>query len=240
MNTFRFLTLNVKASNPPALFERLVEIAPDVVVLTEYRLLKKKDKLHQQLGEAGWNHQAETLRSHERKGALLASRVPFQSLPLPHADPSLREWAVLVEFEKPKLQLLGAYLPYRTAEGAMADALYGCMISLARTQKRFIAAGDFNNSLIEDIESGRQYRQGQLGIADVAACLDDCYLRGRPEKVAASDVYTFETLNFGRRIDYIFATKELSRLLISAYHDHSFRAENLSDHSAVIATFNLG
>lgn len=236
-------TWNLNGTQRDEVLAHIHSIRSDLLVLTEYRVPKRGDRLREQLKQTGWIYQETSAISNTGKGVLLASKTPISRLPFPtdrcsQPRTDVSASALLVKVTAYDFDLLGIHIPYKS--GAVADVLYRSVIHLAKQSRRrgFVAAGDFNSTLHSDAENGRAYGHRTFWIGDIFNVLVDCYDKTRLDVPRGpDDRYTFKTLGVGRRLDYIFASESLAKALVTAEHDHTVRHTKLSDHSAVIARF---
>lgn len=109
--------------------------------------------------------------------------------------------------------------------------------------KNAIIIGDFNTFLPGDSENATatSYLKNNLNILKNVGYYD----AWREKNGLSKSEYTWFYYNekyktkSGRRLDYAFISKPLKEYLGKAYHDHTIRANGISDHSAILIELEL-
>lgn len=176
---------------------------------------------------------------------LVAAARPIQSIENPFGLGQDEYPNAILETIASGVRLFGVYLPGQDRKRPHLR----CLISTAQHfNDRGIAAmciGDFNSGRNgTDIERnlGKTRLVDEFSTADLYAELErywtEAWLSCNPDRFEFS-WYPFRTApaaapRNGWRIDKAFVSKALLPRLRSAWYDHAFRTERLSDHSALI------
>jgi exonuclease III len=243
----KVLALNVRAGGTratrPALLDRVLGHAPDVVVFSEFRANANGAALASALAAAGLSHQG---RSAGRgNGVLIAAREPFTAVPNPFGLPAEEYPDAIVEAAFAGWRLFGVYLPGQDRKRVHLRLLTATARSFDEHGRAAMIVGDLNSGRnATDIEANRGGARAVdvFSTADLYAELEtvwtEAWLFCHPNEREYS-WYPFRNApgpvrRNGWRIDKAFVSRALLPQLVRADYDHGFRTEQLSDHSALV------
>jgi exodeoxyribonuclease-3 len=249
----RVLAVNVRAGGSGSLIDRIADRCvrhdPDVVVIAEFRDNAVGARLSTLLERGGLPHQAGT-HGHRGNGVLIAAGEPFRSIRNPFGLDDSDYPNAILEARFETLRVFGAYLPGQDRKRVHLR----CLIALARqcddAKVKALAIGDFNSGRNEtDIETnlGGARQVDEFSTADLYRELEDhwteAWLHQHPGQLDFS-WYPFRKnpgpkRRNGWRIDKAFVSRALLPDVRDAEYDHGFRAEGLTDHSALIVDLDL-
>lgn len=240
----KLMTLNIKGCQTQRILNYVTSIDVDIMVLTEYRILKSGDKLQPTLAKAGWEYLCSSNPGANERGVLIASRDPVVQKPL--RTPFLFHYLApyldyrVVEIYVPEKQLLivGVYVPYY--DGEEKDTLWSSLIQYAQQHsgEPYVITGDFNSCTERDTEGSSIYTSQPLH-AIKRLTVDAWEFHNEGSNPPTRDRYTWYSKNSGIRLDYTFLSPVLRSALQEVEHIHSVREKKVSDHSAVLVTLNL-
>ncbi len=214
----------------PEITLALLEAAPDVLVVNEYRSTLG-GQLRGVLADHGWSHQACTDPPRNRNGTLIVSRDPIR---VALADPALpaclaQRW---LEVELGDLVVVGLHLPEDQKPGAKLES-WSHLLRVARDRldRDVVFLGDFNTGRHRADEPGEasafSAHMGRLWSMGYR----DAWRELHPVAREASWQSPFGE---GFRIDHAFVSPSLSGRLREARYLHDLRENGLSDHSALL------
>ncbi len=218
----------------PPIALALLDLAPDIVLLSEYRQARG-GQLAGVLSDHGWAHQLTATARGEPNGMLLASREPVEitpDLPVPPAGLEAR-W---IECEVPSwgLALAGVHIPHR-GSGTRRTALWKHAVERARSHKAgsFVLLGDFNTGRNEiDGPKGAfdcTQRLGELAAMRYTDAWRSAHPNGAEGTWAGAD-------QIEHRIDHAHLSESLQTRLVRVWHERSLMDQKLSDHAALMVT----
>lgn len=231
------------AERLPEIILSLLRHAPDLVVLTEFRVTRGS-QIRAVLADHGLVHQ---LTSHpggseNRNGALIASRSPLESMPQCGPRNSAGRW---LEARLPNLDLhvLAVHVPDDTRLNQKA-AYWQAIVAMARRRhgENCLILGDFN--------TGRRFQDGPApgpGLASISGCeallgtllslgFVDAWRRLNPQ---AREYSWVSSEGEARRIDTAYLSPELAALLQTAAYSHVERVRGVSDHAPFLLEVDL-
>ncbi|MFA6043825.1 MAG: endonuclease/exonuclease/phosphatase family protein, partial [Phycisphaerales bacterium] len=202
----------------------IVEQAPDVVVLCEFRP-GRGGQVRAQLADAGLVHQAASKVAPGKNGMLIASR--FELFPV--AVPGFEEFpGRLLATSVLGFTLVSVHVP---DDGSLAKkaAFFQQLTALAKQncEKSCVILGDFNTSRRGPDTDTRTFRlEKQLGLLETYGFVD-AWRAKNPGKREHSWV---SAAGQGR-LDGAYLSAPLADALVDAKYDHAPRTSGLSDHS---------
>ncbi|MCB9844443.1 MAG: endonuclease/exonuclease/phosphatase family protein [Phycisphaeraceae bacterium] len=237
----RMMTWNILhgggARRVPEIVLALLEHAPDVIVLTEYRV-RVGGQLRAVLADHGWRHQVCSDPPDGTNGVLIASRLLLRPT---HLNPfpgrlGYRFVEAEVEDGSGAWRLAGVHVPEERHSTKKAQA----WSLLARHAE---AIGGVPAAIVGDFNTGR-HREDEQG--ETFTCVE--YL-GRLWTLGYRDAWRemhpsgreftwFSPDGGGFRIDHTFLSASLEGRLSGAYFSHAERMGGLSDHSSLIVTLD--
>jgi exonuclease III len=202
----------------------------ELLVLTEYKSGPLGDELRELLNSAGFSH----WYSHEQApftlGTAIASRRRFTTvdLPIPAVTEPWRSIGVVVD----GITVFGFYFPLNEAKPVYWDWMLANAAKLRDCEA--ILIGDFNTGKFRIDEAGETFdcqekieQLEQFGFIDTWRA---AYPKGR-------DYTWYSSYGNGFRLDYVWASSQVSPRIHRVWHDHESRLCLASDHSAVVADF---
>jgi exodeoxyribonuclease III len=236
-----FLTWNLRhgggARAMPRIVLTLLEHAPDVMVLTEFRV-HTGGQIAGVLADHGWRHQATTSPPQGVNGLLVASRMPLRvvnpptAAGLPHHEVVRSRRAIEVEFPGLGLALAGVHIPC-DGKGLGREAVFQHIVDAARRRRRegFILLGDFNAGRHGADEAGATF--------SCTRCLGELAAMGYTDAWRSANGGKREYSWYGHdgagfRIDHAFVSGALKGAVRRCEYSHRERSSGLSDHSAML------
>jgi exonuclease III len=236
-----FLTWNLRhgggARAMPRIVLTLLEHAPDVMVLTEFRV-HTGGQIAGVLADHGWRHQATTSPPQGVNGLLVASRTPLRVVSpptvaaLPDHGLIRSRRAIEVEFPDIGLALAGVHITC-DGKGLGREAVFQHVVAAARRRRGepFVLLGDFNAGRHGADEAGATFsctrclgELAAMGYADAWRMV----CGGRREY----SWYGHDGAGF--RIDHAFVSGPLRGAVRRCEYSHRERSSGLSDHSAML------
>jgi exodeoxyribonuclease III len=230
----------------PAIVLALLEHAPDVLLLAEFRLTTG-GQIAGVLADHGWRHQHSTNPPRGTNGLLIASRWPLRVVD--HSALSGARSTVLTpvacarrfaEVEIPDLwlALAGVHIPC-DGKGLGRESVFATLLDAARRRRdeAFLLLGDFNAGRHHLDEAGATFTCTRCLGRLAALGYSDAYRRLHP---AGREFSWYTPQGAGFRIDHAFVSRALLPRLRACWYSHHERARNLSDHSALLLDFDQG
>ena len=237
----RILTLNISGPSVERarrLADYLLDLAPDMLVLTETRARPGTEQLLATLEGTGYESVAPVPPIAGERGVAVLCRVPIgATVPPPSVDLPHR----LLDVEAAGMRLLAAYVPSRDASQAKIERKRRFLeqmvevVELAAGDGRLVLIGDLNiisrdheprYSVFRSWEYDTFARLAGLGLVDVFAEV-------HPGVQAHS--WIGRTGN-GYRYDYAFISGDLMGSVRRCDYLHEPRERGLSDHAALLLT----
>lgn len=241
MTELRVMTWNILhgggRSRLPRLLMAMLEVGPDIVVVTEARR-RFAGQLAGGLADAGLGHALLPGAPDGVNGVLVVSRFALEPVARPGLPACLEHRWAEAEIPELDLALVGVHLPEAGRRPAHAEGWRALVrAAQARRGERCVIAGDLNtwrDGPDRRRRSGAQAtnlgRLASLGYVDAWS--------KAPEQAPGI------TWTGGRgeafRLDYVVVSGPLAGSLRGARIAHADRAERLSDHVAVVAELALG
>lgn len=209
----------------------LLEHAPDLVVLTEFRSALG-GQIRGVLADHGWTFQHCTEPRPRTNGILVASRTPVEPRPDRFDRATADGRWIDVRLPGYGLDLSGVHVP-DDSKPAEKAAYWQYLIRLAaeRASSQWLVLGDFNSGRHRLDEQGAKFRMTHLLGRFAAAGMRDAWRSLHP---AAREYSWFSHRGRGYRIDSAWASVRLLDRVMSAEFSHQEREQGLSDHSALV------
>ncbi len=242
-SSVRLLTWNLlhggSARRMPEITLRLLDHAPDIAVLTEFRA-SIGGQVAGVLADHGLAHQQRSPAAPDRNGILIASRFPLRA-PVTAMAPATpcplpAKWAE-VEIPDLGLRLAGVHIPDASRPTERA-AYWQFLVEYARRRgsEPCIVMGDFNTGRHRADEAGATFGSTALLGAFCTLGFCDAYRAVHPE---GRDRSWVSHEGGGFRIDHAFVTRGLLPSIASAAYSHSERTEGSSDHAALLLDLSI-
>jgi len=219
------------ANRTPEIGLALRALAPDLVVLSEFRP-GRGGQLRAQLADGGLVHQLASPVDPSRNGVLIASRYELRASD-ERAPGSAGRWLAA---DVPRLGMLvcGVHAPDDTTPAAKS-AYWRFLVDLARKRRgeRVIFVGDVN--------SGRRGQDG-AGFANEAllgTILSLGFVDAWRNKHPSSRERSWVSRLGEGRLDAAYLSAALADALVECRFEHGVREAGLSDHSALTVTLSL-
>jgi exonuclease III len=219
----------------PLVALRLCDLAPDLVVLTEFRRTTG-GQIAGVLHDRGLVHQLSTEPPAGRNGVFIASRTPLTA-----GDPGPDAWA-RHRWLDVGLPALGATLTaihapdtHRSdAAGIQRQAAFWqhlVRLCRARRSQNHMVAGDLNTGRSGLDGAGERFT-GTVFLGRISTLgYRDAFRLGQPRAAAPT---WFSHTGAGVRIDAVWMSDLLVGQVQNAWHDGSARSEKESDHAPVV------
>jgi len=237
VSTVRLLTWNLlhggSARRMPEIALSILEHAPDIAVLTEFRA-SIGGQIAGVLADHGLTHQVRSSAPTDRNGILIASRYRLEP-PEQHAlDPLCPLPAKWAETLVPDLglRLAGVHIPDDSRPTERA-AYWQFLVEYARLHGSTpcVVVGDFNSGRHRIDEAGATFASTALLGAFCTLGFTDAYRalhpRGRDHSWVSHE-------GGGFRLDHAYVSQPLKNQLVGARYSHSERADGVSDHAALV------
>lgn len=214
----------------PEILLRLLEHAPDVIVLTEYRVARG-GAIRGVLADHGWTHQFCTDPPENRNGLLIACRQPLTPQPEPPPPKELTgKWA-MVEIPGLGFSLAAAHIP-EVREGTTKTRAWTFVEGVARAKvgEAFAIVGDLN--------TGRSLQDEEAPMLTCSAFMGRLWTIGyrdawRELHPDAREYSWYSHLGHGFRLDHVLLSPALASRLETAKYGHAERKDGLSDHASL-------
>ena len=247
----KVLAVNIRSGGTRSTIEPLlvkcVAHDPSVIVLCEYRNNSVGELARKLLGDRGFGYQS-TSQGFRGNGVLIAATLRFHTSQNPFGLPHDEYPNAITEAVFPSIRLFGAYLPGQDRKRPHLRCLIATAEHFNRLGIPAMCIGDFNSGRnATDIERnlGKRKLVDAFSTADLYAELErhwtEAWLHFHGHRREFS-WYPFRhspktPQHNGWRIDKAFVSNVLLGCLISAEYDHTFRADKLTDHSALLVEF---
>jgi exodeoxyribonuclease III len=221
----------------PHIVLTLLEHAPDVILLSEFRATTG-GQIAGCLADHGWRHQVSTEPPKGTNGLLIASRWALEQEEEDGgggavlAPAACRRRYAEVSIPELGLALAGVHIPC-DGRGLGREHVFGKLLGAARRRRNegFVLLGDFNAGRHHIDEDGATFTctrcLGQLAALGYV----DAWRHANP---AAREFTWYSHEGAGFRIDHAFVSRALGPRVRACWYSHQERARNLSDHSALM------
>lgn len=214
---------------------RLVRLVPwlsnlnaDILVLTEYKDGPLGDELKDRLSDAGYHCTISLDQPPFKLGTVIASRQPLATLNLPIPSPTDPWRSVGARIND--IDVFGFYFPLGEAKEPYWDWLLANANELRA--RNVLLVGDFNTGKCGIDEAGEGFDCQDKHEALEVLGFVDTWRSAHPE---GREYTWYSSAGNGFRLDYIWASPQISQSVQQVWHDHEARITRSSDHSAVIA-----
>lgn len=221
----------------PHIVLSLLEFAPDVMVITEYRSAMG-GQVRGVLADHGWEHQVVSDAGPKRNGILVASRTALRASEAPTPPAVLGPKWLEVEAPEIGLGLAAAHIP-EVREGTRKVASWEFAMERCRANagRPFVLVGDLN--------TGRTGQDEQTPMLTCSAFMGRLWTMGyrdawRELHPAGREYSWYSHLGHGFRIDHALLSPPLSPALREAFYSHEVRETRQSDHSALVVRLDRG
>jgi exonuclease III len=219
-----------------AIAAAIVEHAPDVLTLQEFRAGKTAPTIIAALDQAGLNHRHIADTPAATNTVLIASRTPLAAAPW---HPSLNaNLAVRADIAPPNsatrektgqgFTLLAAHFPHKRAQVAYFEYL---LDSRALLDQPAMILGDLNCGIPYEDSETKSFANTHLFQSLSRSGWIDAWRSRNP---SAREFTWVSARGNGYRYDHCFCTPTMDTLIQSIHYDPSVRENGLSDHSALI------
>ncbi|MBS1715882.1 MAG: endonuclease/exonuclease/phosphatase family protein [Armatimonadetes bacterium] len=215
----------------------LIEEAPDVIVLTEYRAAPGRE-LRTLLAPLGHHKDAcgavaEGVRTTGLNCVCVLSAGELRPVAVPATPTSSHRW-VAVEHCDADMTLLAVHVPNQTEVWNKRE-FWDCVLSFAeaRADDRALIVGDLNTALDEDCQ-GDPIREAVFLKHLIATGWTDAWRACNPE---TSEYSWFSHRQNGFRLDHCYVSPALAHDVTTCRFRHDVRTERISDHSLLTVEF---
>lgn len=240
----RILTLNISGPSVERahrLADYLLDLAPDLLVLTETRARPGTEQLLATLEGAGYESVAPVPPIAGERGVAVLGRVPIgATVPPPSVDLPHR----LLDVEAAGMRVLAAYVPSRDASRAKIDRKRRFLeqlveaVELAAGTDRLVLIGDLNVISRDHEPRYSVFRPWEYDVFDRLAALGLVDVFAELHRGVQAHSWIGRTGN-GYRYDYVFASRDLMRSVRGCEYLHEPRERGLSDHAALLVTLTV-
>ncbi|MCC6284929.1 MAG: endonuclease/exonuclease/phosphatase family protein [Phycisphaerales bacterium] len=221
----------------PQIVLSLLEFAPDVMVITEYRAAMG-GQVRGVLADHGWEHQVVTDAGAKRNGILVAGRTPLRRSEAPAPPSALGPKWLEVEAPVLGLGLAAAHIP-EVREGTRKVASWEFAMERCRANvgRPFVLIGDLN--------TGRTGQDEETPMLTCSAFMGRLWTMGfrdawRELHPEGREYSWYSHLGHGFRIDHVLLSPALAPALREAFYGHGVRESRQSDHSALVVRLETG
>jgi exodeoxyribonuclease-3 len=210
----------------------LIQHAPDMMVLTEFRDNEKGRVIQQTLDDAGWNRQVTSNPPPKTNGILIALKETYSvQHTCPVAIPSHR-W---IELEVRGLRILAVHIPIDSKE---SKTLFWNGI-IERSQKlrntHCLIIGDLNTGLAVDAK-GAPF----TCVEHMQSLFDNGWHDAWRLCNGQRQEYSwFSNAKNGFRIDHAIVSDPIKGAVLTCYYSHTERENGYSDHSSLSIDLNM-
>jgi len=221
----------------PHILLSLLEFAPDIMVITEYRAAMG-GQVRGVLADHGWEHQVATEPGARRNGILVAARTPLRHSDAPSPPAALGPKWLEVDAPRLGLRLAAAHIP-EVREGTRKVASW----EFAMERCRAGAGRPF--ALVGDLNTGRTGQDEETPMLTCSAFMGRLWTMGyrdawRELHPEGREYSWYSHLGHGFRIDHILLSPVLAPALREAVYGHEVRETRQSDHSALVVRLDAG
>jgi exodeoxyribonuclease III len=225
----RLVTWNIRhggGKRVPQILQHINGLAPDVAVVTEFRIGDAGSALQASLRDCGLTHQATATSQHRQNSVLVAARYPFHVQPPAEIPSTYEHRSITAIFEN--LVVCGLYFPNQKAKEPLFNWLLGRTDLLKAPA---LLVGDFNTGLHYEDESGATL----LCAKHFARLLNQGWVDlWRARNPQAREFSWFSTARNGFRLDHILASPAVAGAARAISYLHEPRLCGASDHSAMV------
>jgi len=228
----RLVCLNLRAGGggrAEALCDYLASLAPDLVVLTEWRAGPAGEMFRAWAEARGLRH-ATLNDGGTANGVLIAARAPFK---VTSVTPRTGATGAIALARFAELSVLGCYFPSMKEKAPFFDAAIAT--ALGHKRRAFLLLGDLNtgNQHADREPAGVRYNCADQFDAFTTDCrLTDLW---RASNGQAREWSWLSHRRNGFRLDHAFANRAFVKAHVPhCVYDHTPRLTGLSDHSAVV------
>ena len=215
------------------LLGRILGAEADVVVLTEFHRDASGDKITAALMANGYTCSSPETASPKNNTVMIASRRRFTVVPLVGLSDSDHPRALLAQFEG--FSVFGVYFAQKEDKRSLFNFIMQQGVPLLGP--RGVVTGDFNTGKAFSDETGRSFYCIDSFEQLEQSGLVDSWRSRNPE--AREFSWYSRPWNNGFRIDHIFSTPAMDQAVTRIGYDHLPRTEKETDHSAMVAEFDL-
>lgn len=220
------------ARRTPGIVLSLLEQAPDVVVLSEFRA-RMGGQMAGVLADHGWRHQVRTDPAESANGMFIASREPIE--PIAWDCPEPRR-GVAVRLMESRVALTAVHIPDARASDSRAlvrkSGFWHALLahSAGLGGEDHVLIGDFNTGRHRQDERGSTFTSVALLGRLTAMGYRDAYRLVEPE----GQEFSWQSSLGGRfRLDHAFVSASLCGRVGAVRYRHAERSAGLSDHASV-------
>ncbi len=247
--TFRIVAWNIRAGGGvrvDQITQILQELAPDTVVLSEFRSTAPSTRLSHALHQQGLLHQRSTTAqvSPGANALLIASRTPLRRVALKQYPREPGRW-LIIRLQQPRLTIAGVHVPNQHT--GRKPQFHDAILSLMRRWRGgpAIVIGDTNSGKRDEDEERPVFNQRTTRWFELihASGWRDAFrhLHG------AKREYTWYSPGHdnGFRLDQAFVSRELSNQISHIQHlwprdpNKPNARDAISDHAALVLDLNL-
>lgn len=232
----RIVSLNIMQGGGTRVDKILLKLdkySPDIIVLGEFRINSRGDKIHNYLRDRGFKYFiAGKPEKINHNTVSIFSKVPFDVKSISY-DLGVYSHRV-VEAVFTNFILLGVYFPNKTKKKPVFEYLLEyCLDNL---NDKVAIIGDFNTGKhYIDEEHKTLLFSEYINKMEELGWIDGWRMFHNDKK----DYTWYSNKGIGFRIDHIFCSPNFTQVLSKVEYSHQIREEKITDHSALIVEINI-
>lgn len=215
-------------SRVSSIVKALVDQAPEIIILSEYKNNDKGVKIREMLLRAGYRFQAVTAAKSQDNSVLIASKLACGVVQHPKADELYA--SNILEITLDAFHVIGVYLPHKKKH----QLIPYIQKVIAASEKPYIIAGDYNTGINGIDQAGKSFwYEGEMKDFAVIGYYDAFrHLKGDVKEYS-----WFSHQGNGYRYDHTYVHESLLPIIKECRYLHTWREEKLADHSPMILSF---
>lgn len=226
----RIVTMNIRhggGSRIPRIVAFLASLAPDTVVLTEYRANDKGISIGKDLRAQGYAWQAASSVEPKVNSVFIAAKKPF-AVATSVTNSQIESHRMLVA-QFVGFDIVGVYFPQNEAKRPVFNHLRTNLLPLISVVG--IVIGDFNTGKPFEDEVGNTFSCSDCFSELLASGLIDSWRKRNSE---GREFTWFSYAGNGFRVDNALCTQAFDSRIQSIVYLHDCRESGLTDHSAML------
>ena len=206
-------------------------INSDVFILTEFRNNNNKEAIETSFKVLGFNNIYSTKADSKTNSVLIASKDQYK---VEMFDQLKEHKQRVIKISSNKLSIYGCYFPQKKLKKEVFEFLLNEIKK--NKSENIIIVGDFNTGKHFLDEKGSSFYCSEYlfeferkGMVDAWRFIND----------NKKEYSWYSNVGNGFRIDHVFLKESLKKNIVDCYYKHSYRENNISDHSLLKLFINL-
>lgn len=224
----RILSWNIRqggGSRISKIQNSISNLAPEILVLSEFRNNESGRKIRYHLLEGGYRHQGVSHAKSDVNSIAIFSKLPCNFILHPSCDEEYGSNLLSAEYDA--FKLFGMYLPHKKKH-----KIFDYLNKLALDLDDLILAGDFNSGINGIDQKGDSFWYEPEFKELLQACPDAFRLINQDVK----EYSWYSHQGNGYRYDHSLISNALMPIVKDCQYLHDWREEGLSDHSPMLLT----